>query len=310
MTIIHPTPTPGDLRRTAHTAWDRRRRRLAAGAAVTTLPYCALKIAWLSGSRIGLDDPSFGTSTTMHLLNLGTLGLDLVALALALVIVTGSRAPMWFVLPTMWVGYGLLGQILLIIGPSVIVQVFRGSSSDRSAPPIDGWVYASVYTGFGGLGLFLLPAFAIHAWQLWGDQNGWGERLSGIRRELPRMPAVFASGVVAALTVRAACADSPAVAASWGIDALIGLVALVAMRMFRTGRPSRLPRAVPLAVTWTASGAWAAWGVYHLVLATIPNDLVADPVASLDIALFATKSLAGMALVCAVPRLAGGLSRR
>ncbi|MFX4778103.1 hypothetical protein ABTB39_19705, partial [Acinetobacter baumannii] len=81
-----------------------------------TLPYIALKVAWRSGSRIGLEDPDFGTSTTMQVANALTMGMDVVAVAMALAFVTawGRRLPPWLVLGPMWVGTGLLAPILVI----------------------------------------------------------------------------------------------------------------------------------------------------------------------------------------------------
>lgn len=305
MTAIHAASAHVAARSAKRTAADRIRRRLAIGAVIATLPYSALKVAWLSGSRIGLADSSFGTSATMHVLNGTTLCLDLVALALAFTFFTGVRAPKWLLLPTMWVGYGLLGQIVMIIGPSVIVQAITGppATSDGAAP-IASWVYAAVYTGFSGLGLCLLPAFGIYAWQRWAGENGWGERLSGIRRELPAGPAVTVAIVTVALLVRTACSGSALEAMGWAIDSVIGLIALVTVRVARLGRPRRTRRAVPLTVLWTASGAWVAWATYGLVLGTVPNDLVDTSTPAVDIVFYVAKIVAGASLLLIVRRLA------
>lgn len=306
MSVIHAGPATTAGRASGRTTPDRIRRSLATGAVIATLPYSALKVAWLSGSRIGLSDSSFGTSTTMHVLNGATLGLDLIALALAVTFFGGARAPKWFVLPTMWVGYGLLGQILVIVAPSVLVQVLTTpAQSGDSASPIEPWVYGAVYTGFSGLGLCLLPAFAIYAWQRWGNERGWGERLGGVPRgRLPMVSTAFTGLLVLALATRSGFADSAAEAVGPAADALIGLIALGALRASATGRPGRLRRATPLAAVWTASGAWTAWGAYDLVLGTVPNDLVTNAVPAVDIALAAAKVLAGAVLLLTVPRMA------
>ncbi len=284
---------------------DRIRRRLAIGAIAATLPYSVLKIAWLSGSRVGLSGSTFGTSGVMHAGNALTLALDLVALLLAITVFSAARAPRWFLLPTMWIGYGLLGQIVVTIGPSVAVQLLTGPPADTStSTPIAGWVYAVVYAGFSGLGLCLLPAFGIYAWQRWGEENRWGERLSGIRREVPVIPTLGVAAVTVALAVRAVRSGSGAEATSWTSDALIGGIAALVLLGVALGRPARMRRAVALALVWTASGAWAAWGCFSLVLSTVPNDLVTDPVSAADVTLYVAKIIAGAALLLAVRALA------
>lgn len=281
---------------------------LALGAIAATLPYSALKIAWLAGSRIGLSGSSFGTSTTMHVLNAVTLGLDVVAFALAVTFFRRARAPRWFVLPTMWVGYGLLGQILAIIGPSVFVQVLSGSAdSGGSSEPIAGWVYLCVYAGFSGLGLCLLPAFAIYAWQRWGAAAGWGERLKTVRaQQIPVTPTALVVFVVLSSCLRAAFSNSGEEAVGWAVAAVVGLVALAGVLASYTGWPGGVRRVVPLLAVWTASGAMAAWGVYQVVLETVPNDLVTETVSGVDVALAAVKVVAGMAVALVViPRIVG-----
>lgn len=96
-------------------------------------------------------------------------GLDLVALVLAVVFFRGLRAPAWLVLPPMWLGAGLLGQILVAF--PVILLTSSGPSSPGSGqvPPLADWVYLLVYGGFAGLGIGLLGAFAVYAWQRWGQ---------------------------------------------------------------------------------------------------------------------------------------------
>lgn len=289
--------------RSGRAAWDRRRRRLALGAVAMTIPYSALKVAWLCGSRIGLRDGSFGTGPTMHVLNALTLGLDLVALSLAFIFRSGARAPRWFVLPTMWVGYGLLGQILLVNAPMVFVQVLADPPSHASAAPIAGWVYAAVYAGFSGLGLCLLPAFAIYAWQRWGTTGGWAQRLGGRQTPLPALPMWTTAIVVYALMIRAITDESATMTTAYVANAILGIVAVASIRAAATGLPTRLQHAVPLLAVWTVSGAWTAWGCYQLVLTLVPNDLVTETVPVVDTVLAVAKAVAGVSLLFAIPRL-------
>ena len=264
-----PQRCTGSARRISRT--DRVRRMLAAFALAMTLPYVALKIAWLGGSRIGLQDASFGTGLGMHVLNAATLALDVVAAFLAVVFFTGRRPPAVVVTAPMWVGYGLLGQILLLIGPSIALQ--STSSTSGHAEPIASWVYAAVYAGFCGIGLGLLPAFALYARDRWGTT--WsvpiGMLPGGRRAPMTRVAVGTVSLVLLAV---AAGAESLRAALDPAADAVLGGCALLAMTAVATGRPGhRLPAWVPLLVLWFCSGAWAAWGSYEVVLAVIPNDL-------------------------------------
>ncbi len=57
-------------------------------AILGTLPYITLKLMWLGGSRVGLNDPDFGTSPVMVAANTMTMAMDAVAILLALAFVT------------------------------------------------------------------------------------------------------------------------------------------------------------------------------------------------------------------------------
>lgn len=148
-----------------HISWQRRALSIAAHS--MTLPYLMLKLAWLSGSRIGLIDPTFGRSTSMHLLNGATVCLDVVALALAVTFGTklGQRVSAYLVVPPMWVGAGLLGQVLVMVGAFAVHHPPVESTTETA--PMATWVYAAVYADFCGLGLCLLPAFALYARDRW-----------------------------------------------------------------------------------------------------------------------------------------------
>jgi hypothetical protein len=106
------------------------------------------------------------------------------------------------------------------------------------------------------------------------------------------------------LLLRAALSDSALDAMAWAVDGLIGLIVVITVLAAGGGRPVRVPRAAPLLLVWTASGAWTAWGCFSLVLATVPNDLVDTTTPMLDVALYTGKVVAGAALLPTVRRLA------
>lgn len=246
------------------------RRSLAVFAAVMTLPYLALKIAWLSGSRVGLSDPDFGTSTAMTVLNALTMGLDVVALVLAGVFLfrRGIRAPLWLVLPPMWIGAGLLGQILVALPLHLVVQAVSPSQpATGELPPIADWVFSLVYAGFAGLGIGLLGAFVIYAWQRWGHRPlphpGPPTRL-GLR--------VGAALAVGAGLVHLLLSDVPL--GTRALDLAVAVItagALLVLARPGTGR-------VAVVMAFVGTGALTAWGTYLAVIQLVPNELVAQTV--------------------------------
>jgi hypothetical protein len=157
-------------------------RVFAVLAIVATLPYIVLKIMWLAGSRVGLNDPDFGTDLTMRVLNALTGALDVVALALAVTFLTrrGFRAPAILVLPPMWAGAGLLGTILVTLPVQLVIGAFSSPAAPTGAiPPIADWVFTMVYGGFTLLGIGLLGAFGVYAWQRCSSRHlPFGERRS------------------------------------------------------------------------------------------------------------------------------------
>lgn len=242
------------------------RRSLAAFAALMTLPYLALKIAWLSGSGVGLQDPEFGSSTAMLVLNAVTMGLDVVALILAGIFFfrRGIRAPLWLVLPPMWIGAGLLGQILVTMPVSLVWQAASPAQpTTGEVPPIADWVYAAVYAGFTGLAIGLLGAFAIYAWQRWGHLPLLP---SGARARVALRAATVL--VVVAGIADAVLADVPQ------INRVIDLVVagVVAASLMALTRPAAGRGTVVL--VFAGTGALAAWGSYLAVVLLVPNELV------------------------------------
>lgn len=74
---------------------SRTRWTISLQAIIGTCPYIGLKLLWLSGSRIGLNDPEFGHGTVMVVANSLTMGMAAVAIVMALAFVTawGRRLP-------------------------------------------------------------------------------------------------------------------------------------------------------------------------------------------------------------------------
>ncbi|MCK0112851.1 hypothetical protein MWU75_11945 [Ornithinimicrobium sp. F0845] len=270
------------------------RRSLAAFAAVMTLPYLVLKIAWLSGSRVGLQDPEFGHGAGLTLLNSLTMGLDVVALVLAGVFFfrRGIRAPLWLVLPPMWIGAGLLGQILVTLPINLVWQaVSPAQPTTGEVPPIDGWVYGMVYAGFAGLGIGLLGAFAIYGWQRWG---GRPLPVAGPRSRA----ALRAAAALAVLAGAAHLVLSDVPLSNRLVDLVIsGVAALALMGLTRPGAGR-----VTVVAAFVGTGALAAWGTFLAVTLLVPNDLVGQ--ASVDWATVGASLLRAVAGFAGVGALA------
>lgn len=264
-----------------------------------TLPYLVLKVAWLSGSRVGLLDPEFGDSPVMHAANAITLCLDLAAIVLALAFVMswGRRVAASWVLFPMWVGTGLLAPIVLLVPVQMLLAA--GSSGEQEAPQdqaIAGWVFTMVYSGFIWLGFFLLLGFVLYARDRWGA--AWREPMTA------RAPAGAAAAVLVALGVAAALEttrleDMSAVA--FAGDFLF--YAAAAAAVWLCARPTRVARGVTILLGWVGSGAIATWGCYGAVLLLVPNDLVGDaPLEALDAVAQLVRTLAGVATAVLVAR--------
>ncbi|NNG40341.1 hypothetical protein HJ588_13810 [Flexivirga sp. ID2601S] len=276
----------------------RAQRILAIGAALLALPYFMLKVVWLSGSRIGIQDPDFGRSAVMHALNGATLGLDLAVLGLATVFYRNARPRSLLVVPPMWIGYGLLGQILLLIVPATLLQPTTSASAGPDA--IAGWVYAVVYTGFCGIGLCLLPAFALYARDRWG--RDWSRPLKSVAPQpVPAFTTSVAVLVALALAGYGLTRGDLRDGVPWLTDAGLGALAVLALLALSRGMTA-LPRWSALLVLFAGSGAWVAWGVYGLVLELVPNDLTSGPSSAAPVILNAAKVAGGLALARTIRR--------
>lgn len=280
-------------------------------AILACTPYIALKIHWLMGGRLGLNDPEFGHSTAMVVANAMTLAFEIVAIALAVAFVApwGRRLPAAVVLVPMWVGCGLLGGVLTLVA-TVLIMALAGielpgltGGSSAAVPPIDGWVFMVVYLAFSLLGVCLISGFALYARDRWLRPGGFLSSMSEARSmSVSRRWAAFGlAGVTLVSTVGAGLVSTNSIMGAaietgrygvWGLLTALGLVAL------GSRRPGRLPVAWPASVVFVGSGALAAWGLYSLVLELVPNDLTGGMVATAPMILWdASRVVVGLAAV-------------
>ncbi|MFI6601945.1 hypothetical protein ACIBHX_37340 [Nonomuraea sp. NPDC050536] len=216
-------------------------------AIAAMLPYLTIKILWMTGSSIGVSDPALMGSSTMLGMNGLTFGMDAVALVLALGFTMrwGMRLPGWLVLLPLWVGIGLLFNILASAPLALLVE---GWAVFSTGGPIAPWIYMMVYGGFVGQGIGLMAAFALYVRDRWPHISlriqpfhhvvGWG--------------ALVVACVLGGTRVYwALSGESFVTAVQDGVQGVLGIAGAVCLvAVFRSGRPYwKL-----LAVAWLGSG--------------------------------------------------------
>ncbi|WP_158880178.1 hypothetical protein [Streptomyces sp. NRRL F-4428] len=266
------------------------RRVLAASAVAATLPYLALKAAWLSGSRIGIPDGSvlLEAGPFLTAANAVTLAMDATVIVLVLVLTRpwGLRTPAWMLTVPVFTATGLLTPILLGFPGQLLVRALGfGTGPDEAAarqPFLDDWVFTVVYTGFTLQGLALAGLFVPYA------RQRWGRRWQGVVGE--RLPSP--TGVVAAAAASAALALA-ALFLYWAFGGTAGLsaeraeahgvesaVASVAhatcalaagLGVWLLSRGGTLPARWPLGLTWVGGAATLAWGAWLLIASLAPQ---------------------------------------
>lgn len=258
------------------------RRAAAVLLAVGALPYLSIKISWLAGSRVGLGD--LAGSTQLTALNAFTAGMDAVAFMLAAVFFfrRGLRAPAWLIAFPLWVGTGLLGQLMMQVpaqlGASAIGGVQVGAENADTA--VHSWIYTVVYGGFFVQGVGLVTAFGLYARDRWPDAfTGRTHDVSPLRSLLRPVTMILAvaTGVLALFEL------SLAAGSTWGISeshrsafdvpgragevAVAVMFAVAAYGLLATGGhlPGR-PRWTASVALWLGSGAMFGWGMWFVVV--------------------------------------------
>jgi hypothetical protein len=143
-------------------------------AIAATVPYLALKLMWLSGSRVGMtdrDDLDEMSSTRFVAGNSITVLLMLVAAAFVFALTRSwaDRVPARLVFVLAAGATGLLAPILVGLPVGLAVQgVTRGDVRLGGDTGLAPWVFAMVYCGFGVLGLAMAVLVALHVLDRWG----------------------------------------------------------------------------------------------------------------------------------------------
>ncbi|MFF3321658.1 hypothetical protein [Streptomyces sp. NPDC002889] len=261
---------------------------LRALAIAACVPYLALKIAWIAGSRIGIPAGSvlLEHRGVMALANSVTVLMDgaVVVLALLLTRPWGLRVRAWLLAVPIWGATGLLLPIMIGYPVQLLAGAFGGTRTQDSfdRPFLDDWVFGVVYGGFILQGLTLGALFLLYS----GDR--WGHLWRGPVRELPHFTtggALRTLAVLGSLTALLpavthllwAAGSSLALSPARGGERTTDFYLLEGVRFafvaiavtgtltlaFRRG-PS-LPVKLPLGMAWAGASALGAWGGWLLL---------------------------------------------
>ncbi|MEU3274480.1 hypothetical protein ABZ639_26860 [Saccharomonospora sp. NPDC006951] len=165
-------------------------------AIAALLPYTALKLLWLGGSRIGMvpgSDAGHMRDTRMEIGNAVTVVLVVIGVIVVLALTQswGQRLPWWIPVIPAAAATGALAPIALGLPFGVVLQaVAEGDVSSGGEGNLSGPVFALVYGGFGVFGVALAILFADYVQRRWAP----------ILAEGPRPPRRRA-GVLAAVCV-------------------------------------------------------------------------------------------------------------
>jgi len=140
-------------------------------SAVCCLPYLLLKVVWTLGIPVGISDRSVLDSSGWVAGNALMAGIELAGLLLVLALVwpRARRLPAWLLLFPVWVGTGLLFEV--VVGAALMGLFSPAAEASGESTDLGGfqpWVFVLVYSSFAGQGVALAIAFACHVRARWG----------------------------------------------------------------------------------------------------------------------------------------------
>ncbi|GAA1368535.1 hypothetical protein [Streptomyces beijiangensis] len=283
-------------------------RVLRAVALTACLPYLSLKIAWVSGSVIGIPEDSSlrDAGTTLVVANLVSVALDatLVVIVLLLTRPWGLRIRSWLIGGPVFVATGLLTPIVVGFPVQLAVRGLGGGQSAAREPFLDDWVFDVVYGGFIVQALALAGLFVPYATRRWGHlwRDGAGVPTARTDQVLA-VAASLAALAVGAMYLAWACGATTGLGAdriaeldadTYALDAVYVALALVAVAgvLALAFRTTRLRTA--LALAWTGSAALGCWGAWMTLAALSPSDSPTGAAPALLRLTYAGQMLAGL----------------
>jgi hypothetical protein len=303
----------------------RLRTVLSVMAVAACVPYLSLKVAWVSGSWIGIPagSPLREEGASLAAINTLTIVMDafVVVLALALTRPWGQRLPSWLPALPLWAATGLLGPIAVGFPVQVLYAALApepdtaGGSGGTQNDLVEGWVSNTVYTGF------VLQALALSALFLLYGRARWGRLLRGRvtphgEKPLVRMwfavPVALGALLLAAVHAMWTLGAGPGLGdsrdtggdAAHGTDTAIAesafaLFALLAAAgvLLAAQRGGVRPLKAPLAACWAGSGVMACWGAWWGLSAfTLGGGALAEALTPTTLAVYAGQMLVGLVI--------------
>jgi hypothetical protein len=267
-------------------------------AVAACVPYLTLKVAWASGSRIGIPDGSslLEHHTSMIIGSLESALLDSVVVVLALLLTQpwGRRTPVWLLVIPAWVATGLLSPIVvgypLQLGARLLGATAAPSGGPAARPLLHEWVFTVVYTGFIAQALALGALFVLYAGSRWGHL--WTGGISalaqpgptrGVQRATALMASVvmvlpmtthllWATGWTRGLTATQTADRSSDFYVLESAYAMFAVMTVTGLLLLASPRVGTLPLRLPLSLAFVGSAALACWGGYLMLTALMNSD--------------------------------------
>ncbi|MEU2153485.1 hypothetical protein ABZ532_00425 [Streptomyces sp. NPDC019396] len=295
---------------------SRARKVLRAVEIASCVPYLALKVAWIAGSRIGIPEGSvlLEHRALMAVVNSVTVLMDGAVIVLALLLTQpwGRRLPSWLLAVAAWGAGGLLVPIMVGFPVQSLLAATNGAADPGAAMDgkfLDPWVFDVVYTGFIIQGLCLGTLFVLYARERWahlwqgrvGDlpDGGRGLRAAAMAGAvlalfLVALHALWALGATTGLSRTQAARRGPDFHVLQTVDALYLVAAAAGLLMLAFRRGRALPVRLPLGMAWLGSGAVGCWGAWLLFAAALPVTEGTEGVPQLTVLTYAGGMIVGL----------------
>ena len=262
-------------------------------SAAACLPYLFLKVVWTLDLPVGLTDRSVLQSSGWVAGNAVMAAVQLVAVVLVLALVRpwSRRVPAWVLLLPVWVGTGLLFQV--VVGSAL--TVLTSTAAQDSGTELGGiapWVYVLVYASFAVQGVALAVAFGCHVRARWGGllNRRTGEVVALPPAQQARLGRLATLAAVLALAVALVCVywaagglsglsdarahDTAGMQAARAAGALVAAAGVLSLAG-RWGRERALW--LPAALTWIGSGALVVFDALTVLVNRLVYLFAAQP---------------------------------